>query len=56
MDCIVCGRKVNVHWLGEGDYCSEHFKEVKIKHHGVSEKEKRIEENWQDRAAKPGRS
>lgn len=38
MDCLVCGRKVNVHWLGSGDYCSEHFKEEYINKYGDEEK------------------
>lgn len=41
MDCVKCGRKVNVHWLGRGDYCSDHFDDA---YHEMNHDDKEFEE------------
>lgn len=52
MNCKICHRKANIHWVNEGDLCSNCFTEKYTKEYGVSEKDKRIEENFEKTSKK----
>lgn len=49
MNCKLCGRTANLHWLGKGDLCSRHFNEEYLKENGSDEKSEKINKNFHEK-------